>query len=198
MANISVNEIRSRAHYFQEIQGEVISMLLEKIKEESSPDGNMDIVSAYANHVRIIREDMHSSGPSSDHLVAATTDMGWEDDSRTMTSTDGLRSIEVEVSQGMINQNLLTLTDAKKQRLVRDGEQFQITLPDGTNFETELCQPGNKLRERGIIRQFYADNEVNDGDRISLKETKRGHWTLSPKETPEEKESSINLLRSVV
>lgn len=90
-----------------------------------------------------------------------------------------LRKIRTSVTQGEINQNLLTLTDARKRGLIRTGEQFRIRLADGRQFETELVYPGSKLRERGRIGEFYRQYKIKPGDHILLEETEPGVWTLA-------------------
>ncbi len=89
------------------------------------------------------------------------------------------RTIEVHVTQGMINQNLLTLTEALRERKVRDREKFLITaLPSGDKFATDLAPAGNKLRERGYIGKFYRDTKVIVDDIVLLQETAPGQWEL--------------------
>lgn len=94
------------------------------------------------------------------------------------TTNRRLRKIRTSVTQGEINQNLLTLTDPRKRGLIRIGEQFKIRLPDGQRFETDLVHPGNKLRERGRIGEFYRQYKIKPGDNILLEETESGIWTL--------------------
>jgi len=109
-------------------------------------------------------------------------------DSPTIPSTPSPRKIVISVSQGMINQNLLTLTSARKRGLVRSGEQFIVTLPNGRQFKTDLCPSGNKLRERGQIRAFYEEAQIRCGERVILVESEPQHWRLM-RWVPEESES---------
>jgi len=89
------------------------------------------------------------------------------------------REVVVEVSQGMINQNLLTLTEHVKRKRIKVGETLDIeALPSGDRFQTELLSSGNKLRERGGIAKFYRDAGVQAGDFVALSETTPGHWQL--------------------
>lgn len=90
-----------------------------------------------------------------------------------------LRRIRTEITQGEINQNLLTLTAARKRGYIRIGEQFKIRLPDGQEFETVLLGAGNKLRERGRIRDFYRQQNIKAGDVVLLEEIDPGVWTLT-------------------
>jgi hypothetical protein len=91
----------------------------------------------------------------------------------------GLRKIRIRVTQGMINQNLLTLTEALKSGIVRTKETFTITtLPNQRRFETFLERVGNKLRARGAIGRFYEAADIQDGDIVELIETESGKWQL--------------------
>jgi len=90
----------------------------------------------------------------------------------------GLRTIKIEITDGMIRQSLLSMTDAKKRGLVKVGEQFQLKMPGGLAFETELIEPGNKLRERGRIKAFYDEHKIKPGDFVVLKEIEPGTWDI--------------------
>lgn len=95
-----------------------------------------------------------------------------------------LRHIRTQITQGEINQNLLTLTDARQRSIISVGEQFKLRLPDGEEFETYLMQQGNKLRERGRIRQFYQQQKIQPGDFVVLEEIAAGVWKLSKEPKP--------------
>ena len=94
-------------------------------------------------------------------------------------TTDDLREFFIQVTQGMINQSLLTLTQPKKEGIISESECFTITLPWGQQFTTEIKQPGNRLSERGLISKFYSKANVKEGDCIQLKEYEHGHWKMS-------------------
>jgi hypothetical protein len=90
-----------------------------------------------------------------------------------------LRELLIEVSQGMISQNLLTMTMPLRRGLVKVGEELIIEpLPKGERFKTDVMQPGNKLRERGKIGKFYRDAGVQAGDYVILREVALGQWQL--------------------
>ncbi|MGL4399325.1 MAG: hypothetical protein ACRCXD_05625 [Luteolibacter sp.] len=90
-----------------------------------------------------------------------------------------LRELPVEVTQGMINQNLLTLTEHVKRGRIRTGEDLAIeTYPSGERFRTDLMTNGNKVRERGAIGRFYRKAGVHAGDFVVLTEISPGRWTL--------------------
>lgn len=94
---------------------------------------------------------------------------------------NGLRKIEVEVTEGMLRQSILSMTQAKKAKVVSVGEEFTIRLTDGQQFTTELIEPGNKFRERGRIRSIYEAHRVEPGDRIVLEEVEKGIWGIQVK-----------------
>jgi hypothetical protein len=90
------------------------------------------------------------------------------------------RELPIEVTEGMIRQNLLTLTPHVKRGKIMTGEDLAIeALPSGERFTTVLLQNGNKLRARGEIAQFYRDARVKSGDYVVLTEISPRHWTLT-------------------
>jgi hypothetical protein len=94
-------------------------------------------------------------------------------------NSGAIRELVIEVTQGMINQNLLTLSDHMRRGTIRSGEKLNIEAqPSGDRFETELLASGNKLRERGRIAGFYRDAGVRAGDCVVLRELTPGHWQL--------------------
>lgn len=98
--------------------------------------------------------------------------------------TTGLRRIRIRVTQGMINQNLLTLTEALNRGIVRTGETFNVeTLPTHRKFTTTLKRVGNKFQERGWIGEFYKAANIQAEDIIELVETSPGSWQLKPVDT---------------
>ena len=97
-----------------------------------------------------------------------------------------LRKLPVEVTQGMIKQNLLTLTEHVKRGRIRVGEDLNVEAqPSGERFRTDLVENGNRLRERGAIGRFYREAGVHDGEFVVLTETASQRWTLR-KATPGE------------
>ncbi len=176
----TVNEVRSSALSLQEHLEAMIDMLAGQIRDQAYPDGDMAWLQNCAKEIELLKADLRALEAIRDHAVAVLTDSLSFDGDQVDVSSSGLRNITVEISQGMLNQHLLTLTDAKQQGLVRDGEKFAIQLPDGAKFETELCDPGNKLRERGLIRKFYEDSKINAGDKVIMSEVSRGSWILRP------------------
>jgi hypothetical protein len=95
-----------------------------------------------------------------------------------------IRELAVPVTQGNINQNLLTLTEPVKRGKIRIGESLSIeALPSGDRFQTELLAIGNKLQERGKIGKFYRDASVRAGDVVLLTEITPGQWQLKKRPT---------------
>ena len=89
------------------------------------------------------------------------------------------RELLVEVTDGDIRQNLLKLTPHIKCGRVKIGEAMEIeTIPNRDHFHTEVCEKGNKLRERGKVGQFYRAANVSAGDSVLLTEVAAGRWTL--------------------
>jgi hypothetical protein len=91
-----------------------------------------------------------------------------------------MREFAVEVTEGMINQSLLTLTEQLKRGIIHVGEKLTIeTVPAGDSFDTQVLPNGNKLQERGKIGKFYRDASVAPGDVVLLTEITPGQWRLS-------------------
>ena len=89
------------------------------------------------------------------------------------------KKLKIRVSQGMINQNLLTLTQYVKRGVVKSGTEFNIeSMPSGEVFKTKLLSHSNKLQERGAISRFYKDASVRAGDDVILSENRPGKWVL--------------------
>src|SRR6266705_5408000 len=108
-----------------------------------------------------------------------------------------LRELPIEVTAGMIRQNLLTLTSHVKQRRIRIGDELTIEAqPSGERFRTQLLEKGNKLRERGAIARFYREADVRPGDFVVLSETAPNRWTLT-KASPGRYQSRRNILDSL-
>ena len=111
--------------------------------------------------------------------------------------TNGIRQLPIEVTQGMINENLLTMSRHVKSGKIKVGEQLVIEpLPSGKPFQTVLLRQGKKLQERGKIASFYRAVNVKAGDYVVLTETSSGRWTL--KKAPEGEYGLTRLLRDLV
>jgi len=85
----------------------------------------------------------------------------------------------IEVTQGMINQNLLTLTGHVKAGRVFPKTEMRIEAkPSGELFCTDLLPEGSRLRERGAIARFNRDAKVCAGDEVVLSKAAADRWTL--------------------
>jgi hypothetical protein len=97
-------------------------------------------------------------------------------DSRT---NGGFRQLPIQVTKGMIRQNLLTLTPHVKRGKIKIGEELIIeALPSGERFQTVVMDKGNKLRARGEIARFYKEAKVQADGCVLLTEIAPGRWTL--------------------
>jgi hypothetical protein len=114
-----------------------------------------------------------------------------------VTERTPARELPVEVTQGMINQNLLTLTPHVKRGRIRTGEDLTIQAhPHGERFRTQVLMNGNKLQERGAIGRFYREAGVKAGDFVVLAETGQGRWALK-KAAPGQYRSRRSVLASL-
>jgi hypothetical protein len=100
------------------------------------------------------------------------------DTSGSRNVTSGLRQIEVNVTEGMINISGLSLTGAVKKGILQLGETMRITLPDGKTFVTTIESPGNRLKERGLIAQFFKSENIEPYSSVYFKEIAHGDWLL--------------------
>jgi hypothetical protein len=108
-----------------------------------------------------------------------------------------IRQLAIEVTDGMIRQNLLTLAAQVKSGKIKVGEELIIeALPSGRRFQTVLLEQGKKIRERGEITRFYRDAKVKGGDYVLLTEIAPGRWTL--KKAPPGEHGVSPLLRDLV
>ncbi|MFZ1221171.1 MAG: hypothetical protein WAO00_17905 [Chthoniobacterales bacterium] len=127
---------------------------------------------------------------------------GLESQSSTLAAPEAprdgkLRELPIEVTGGMIRQNLLTLTKHTKQRRIAIGEDLTIeSQPSGERFRTELLLKGNKLQERGAVARFYRDAGVKEGDFVVLTEVAPKQWTLK-KAPPGQYQSRRSILQSL-
>jgi hypothetical protein len=127
---------------------------------------------------------MAELGKMKKDLQAIITRLNEMSESKTTAGNGpGLRKIRIKVTQGMINQNLMTLTEALKNGIVRTRETFDIeTLPNHKKFHTILERVGNKLQARGSIAAFYRAANVQAGGIVELVEVAPGSWQLKPAE----------------
>lgn len=159
---------------------EVLKNDLRRVIKDGAEGGDAaDLLLMYTRALKEVEVKLHALGPIEEVLVRIARDVvGLAPNEAISHSAPGLRRITIEVSEGMLNQSLLTVTDARKLGIVSLGERLKVTLPGGVSFETEVVEPGNRLRERGLIRSFYRDQRIEAGDYVVLSEVARGEWTL--------------------
>jgi hypothetical protein len=182
------------AAYFDAIREnakELRGCLLSQIRDYADSDQDTDWLSTCTKALVVVERQVTALSPIEDALTSISERVaGFEPGSTTRTET-GLRSITLEVTEGMINQNIISLTAARKLGVVYLGERMKIELPDGTEFETEVIEPGNRLRERGLIRAFFQKENIAPAEKILLAEQSHGNWRLSK---VEEKTNGLALL----
>lgn len=96
-------------------------------------------------------------------------------------TTGGFRRMQIEITQGMINQKYISLTEAKKRGLVEIGEKFRIDAGSGSVVETILINPGNKFQNRSFVQEFFDKSQARVGDLLELTEVQKGAWRMSLK-----------------
>jgi len=90
-----------------------------------------------------------------------------------------IRQLVIEVTDGMIRQNLLTLARHVRSGKIKVGEVLDIeALPSSQRFQTVLLEQGKKLQARSEIASFYRDAKVKGGDYVLLTEIAPGCWTI--------------------
>jgi uncharacterized protein involved in outer membrane biogenesis len=87
------------------------------------------------------------------------------------------KSVEVEVTEGALNQNYLPLTKMKKKNLLpTDGKEFLVETAFGS-FRTRIT--ANMLSARGNTAEFYRKAGVKAGDKIIWRETGPRQYHIS-------------------
>lgn len=159
-----------------ELQGAFEELIFEAVE-----DGAMNWVRSSSENWDRVERIRHDLEGIQNELALLSQALETTEEEAAREQREGhLRRIRIEVSKGMINQSLLTLTPARNKNLVRLGERFEVELPDGTVFSTQLIEPGNKLRERSRIKSFYLAHDIKPGDSVFFFETAPGHWKLQP------------------
>ena len=193
---INQNEISARFLPVHEMFEEFEARLMEQIEDEaSSGGGDVDWIMSLAQRVTKLRTFKKEYLPAIESFAEETLN-GYlsPDEDITLRNESGLRLFDVSVSSGMLNQSLFTLTQARKQGLVEIGEEFEVTLPDGKVFSTTLVEPGNRFRERSMIKHFYKLTKVREDDKVRIAETAPGKWKLTCPTAREQNETLMKLL----
>jgi len=154
------------------------SHLLYQIKDFAESDRDTDWLVTCTKALQAVEKQIESLASSEAVLVQISESVAGLEPGREQKTERGLRRIIIEISEGMVNQSLLSLTAARKRKTVSLGERLKIVLPDGTRFESEIVEPGNRLRERGLIRAFFQSAKVRPGEEVVLEEVTPGEWTL--------------------
>lgn len=148
----------------------------------ANPDEEMDIKLSLIREQLAVRDKYHELIDVLDKIALKSDEMEYEicaTEGTDASVRQGLRSFKIEITKGMINQKMLTLTAPKRKGLVKIGEVFHIVLPDGEEFKTELVEPGNRLKERGAFGRLYQKNEVEPYDTVIMQEVEKGKWKIS-------------------
>lgn len=105
------------------------------------------------------------------------------------TSTDDKKSdgrpiIEIKITEGMIRQNLMTFTKPVKRKRLKVGQKIILETKSET-IESEIIEPGNKLRERGAVGRLYRESHAQPNDLLVLtpmgpKEENRWQVAIKP------------------
>lgn len=96
------------------------------------------------------------------------------------------RHLHVLVTEGMIKNQRLTLTQQVRAMDLRVGEKMEITLrptdnpADDKTVLTEVMEQGKKLKCRGPINWFYKRAGTKPNTYVVLQETTPGQWILLP------------------
>lgn len=157
-------------------------MMLQQIEEsqKDDPDSSLSVIEDLLETKKELQQFSKLLNQIETRLDYLETEkLSVEEGAQASATTEGLRKIRVEVTQGMLNQKVLTLTVAKRRQLITKDEQFRIRMPDGQVIDTCLIQPGNRLQERGAIGRFYRENKVKEGDCVHLDEVRPGEWEIT-------------------
>lgn len=158
---------------------ELVAHVMTRITQAASKHdlGSIETLTRAAGDLKEIKEKVSHVGARLARLNGQTATAAGP--SGATSSGSKLREFKIEVTDGAIRQNLLTMTEPLKRGLVKPNEQFTIeALPSGERFKTILLASGNKLQERGAISRFYRDAHVRGGDFVLLTEVAPGEWTL--------------------
>jgi hypothetical protein len=160
----------------------VISLAMEKITIAASKHNTSEI-SQYSKVAETSEQLKKKLLDIHDALEVLESDLNPNQRSEKVKTTfadKSLRHFRIRVTQGMINQNLLTFTPQVKYREISVGEVLRIETSEGGLFKSEIIAQGNKLRERGHVREFYEEARIKADDIVELIERKPSEWYLRP------------------
>ena len=100
-------------------------------------------------------------------------------DIRNAPSPNPADAIVISLTEGMIDQNMLTFTVNRKP-IFKGGEKIIIHF-GGEKITSEIVKPSYRLRERGAVKRFYKANDARKGDRVVLIKNELGEFVASIK-----------------
>jgi len=81
------------------------------------------------------------------------------------------KSVVLEVTEGALRQNYLSLTKIRLHNLLpTNEEEFLVETSVGLSFRTRVSDNGNWLAARGKTGQFYRKAQLRPDDKIIWKE----------------------------
>jgi|SRR5208283_3169822 len=91
------------------------------------------------------------------------------------------RTFLVRITEGALRNSYLSVTEGISRGWLKPGQSIQVELSGGREFTTSVMQ-ANRLKERGLISEFYSAQRIKAGDYVELTETQRDVWLLAPVE----------------
>jgi hypothetical protein len=160
----------------------VITLAMEKITFAASKQNTFEIsrYSKVAEASEQLKKKLQGIKDTLESLEADLKPNQRTEPDKTRLTDKNLRHFRIRVSQGMINQNLLTFTPQVKYRELSIGEVLRIETSEGGLFKSEIISQGNKLRERGHVREFYEKARIKADDFVELIERRPSEWYLRP------------------
>jgi hypothetical protein len=101
------------------------------------------------------------------------------------------RTFLIRITEGALRNSYLSVTEGMKKGWLKPGETVRITLAGGREFAT-LIMLAKRLQERGLISEFYSDQEILAGDYVEMTETEQGSWTLAPVNFRKKEKNMLN------
>lgn len=92
-----------------------------------------------------------------------------KNDIKTKTNSE----IDIEVTQGALNQGYLLITKPLNQGICPKNGKIRIRTPYN-EFEAEIDLENRRIRQRGLISRFYKEADLMVGDKILWREIEKG------------------------
>ncbi len=158
----------------EKLMGETMSKVAQAASKHDLPE--LEMLTKRASELKQMKEQIASI----QHRLLTFVGQTDRKPQAILQTNFGKRELIIEVTHGMINQNLLTLTEPINRGQIRIGEDLAIeALPSGEKFRSVVMGSGKKLQERGCIGKFYRQANVQAGDYVTLREISHGQWQLS-------------------